>query len=111
MKKPMIADSNTANVPTKIKKSLPALIRKHILKKKQGFDILWIAGVLNMEAKLMEEIFENSSGRVTGSNQNLGNKYVSAGVNIWSNKYYKERNGKQKLNMALEAKKEILDNI
>ena len=63
-------------------------------KKNKGLDILWIAGVLNMEAKLTEEIFKNATGRMTDSNQNLGNKYMSSGVNIWSNTYYKERYGK-----------------
>jgi len=78
----------------KTKKRLPDLIRKHLLNKKKGLDILWIAGVLNMEAKLIEEIFVNATGRVTDSNQNLGNKYVFGGINIWSNAYYKEKYGK-----------------
>ena len=60
----------------------------------------------------MEEIFESSDKvKPTDSNFNLGNKYISTGINIWSNRYYKERHGKQKLNMALESKKEVLDNI
>jgi hypothetical protein len=56
--------------------------------------MLWLAGVLNMEAKLTDEIFQNASGRATDTNTNLGNKYISSGVNVWSNAYYKERYGK-----------------
>jgi hypothetical protein len=48
---------------------------------------------------------------VTDSNQNLGNKYGSSGINIWINAYYKEKNGKEKLNVALKAKHEQFNSL
>ena len=111
----MAVVNDNLKIIQKTKVRLPDLIRKHLLNKKQKLDMLFLAGVLNMEAKLTEEIFYRPyatvlleskekdgqkeevsvfKGRVTDANHNLGNKYMSSGINIWSNAYYKERFGK-----------------
>ena len=43
----MNIDQQKISIPVKIKKSLPALIRRHVLLKKK-LDIFWCVGVLNM---------------------------------------------------------------
>ena len=83
--------TQTKKIKTGFNSSLPAVIRKGLLGKRQkGVDIMWLTAVLNMEDKL-NVMFANLSGHPNDSNVNLGLKYAASGANIWSNDYVKEK--------------------
>ena len=72
---------NASNI--KFKSRIPALIRKHLFRKKSKLDIFYVTGVINMEQKILN-MFNGQPGT---SDSCLGLRYASNGANIWSMQY------------------------